>query len=93
MTTVLNRFVGSGNGVWSLAWAKDGKSLAWGHSNVRNENGEGKLEYTFRLDEFGVGDPPDPAKYSQMITSDDHAKLIVSVADGSWFRQTGVILN
>jgi WD40 repeat protein len=74
---VLNRFVGSGNGVWSIAWAKDGKSLAWGTSNIRNENHEGKLEHTFRLDEFGVGNPPDPSKYTQMVTSDDHAKLIV----------------
>jgi hypothetical protein len=73
--SVLNRFVGSGNGVWSIAWAKDGKSLAWGTSNFRDENREGKLENTFRLDELGVGDPPDPSKYTQMMTTDDHVKL------------------
>ncbi len=72
----VNRFVGTGNGVWSIAWSKDGKSLAWGCSNIRNENREGKLEFTFRLDEFGVGDAPDPSKYTQLVTSDDHVKLM-----------------
>lgn len=72
---VLQRFVGTGTAVWSLGWSKDGKSLAWGTSNVRDENGNGKLEFTFRLDEFGVGDAPDPSKYVQRVTSDEHAKI------------------
>jgi WD40 repeat protein len=72
---VRQRFVGGGNAVWALGWSKDGKSLAWGASNVRDENGNGKLEFTFRLDEFGVGDAPDPSKYVQRVTSDEHAKI------------------
>ncbi|MCS6864197.1 MAG: caspase family protein [Gemmataceae bacterium] len=73
---VVNRFVGSGQAIWALAWSKDGKSLAWGTSNVRDANREGRLEHTFRLDSFGIGDPPDPAKYTQTVTSDDHVKII-----------------
>jgi|GEM_PF-2287553 len=74
---VLNRFLGTGKGVWAIAWAKDGKSLAWGNSNSPDENGNRKLEFTFRLDEFGIGDPPDPSKYVQRVESDEHVKLLV----------------
>ncbi len=73
---VINRFIGGGNAVWSIAWAKDGKSIAWGHSNERNENHEGKLEHTFRLDQLGLGSPPDVSKYTQLVTSDDKVKLL-----------------
>jgi predicted Zn finger-like uncharacterized protein len=72
---VVNRFVGTGKGVWSIGWSKDGKSLAWGTINRRNENGDGKLENTFRLDELGVGDPPDASKYVQELTSDESVHI------------------
>lgn len=85
---ILQRFVGTGNGVWSIAWSKDGKSLAWGTSNVRDEYGHGKLENSFRLDEFGVGDAPDGSKYTQRVTSDEHAK-IVSIPGGFGVQTTG----
>ena len=73
---VLNRFAGAGSGVWAIGWAKDGKSLAWGNSNVRPEkDAELPLQHTFRLDDFGVGNPPDPSKYTQTITEDGHVKV------------------
>ena len=65
-----HRLAGTGNGVWAIAWAKDGKSIAWGNSNKKDE-GVLALESTFRLDEFGVGNPPDPSKYTQTVESDD----------------------
>ncbi len=74
--TVLNRFAGAGSGVWAIGWAKDGKSLAWGNSNARPEkDAELPLQHTFRLDDFGVGNPPDPSKYTQVLTEDGHVKV------------------
>ena len=75
---VINRFIGGGNAVWSIGWAKDGKSIAWGHSNERDKNDEGKLQHTFRLDQLGLGDKPDPSKYTQLVTSDDSVKLLTA---------------
>ena len=72
---VRHRLIGTGAGVWSIAWAKDGKSLAWGNSNQRNDANLGPLEHTFRLDEFGLGNAPDPSKYTQTVGSDEHVKL------------------
>jgi predicted Zn finger-like uncharacterized protein len=86
--TILQRFVGSGNAVWALAWSKDGKSLAWGTKNTGDENKNRPLEFTFRLDEFGIGDTPDPGKYTQRVESDDHVKLI-SGSNGFLVQTTG----
>ncbi len=74
--TVLNRFAGAGSGVWAIGWAKDGKSLAWGNSNMRPDvDSELPLQHAFRLDDFGVGNPPDPSKYTQVLTEDGHVKV------------------
>ncbi len=74
---IQHRLVGTGNGVWAVAWSKDGKSIAFGNSNKRaTPGGPLPLEGTFRLDEFGIGDPPDPSKYTQTVDGDDHASLI-----------------
>ncbi|MDY3551257.1 caspase family protein [Gemmata sp. JC717] len=72
---VQHRLIGTGHGVWAVAWAKDGKSIAWGTSNERNDANVGPLEHTFRLDEFGLGGPPDPSKYTQTVNSDEHVTL------------------
>ncbi|AWM40034.1 WD domain, G-beta repeat [Gemmata obscuriglobus] len=72
---VQHRLIGTGHGVWAVAWAKDGKSIAWGTRNERNEANVGPLEHTFRLDEFGLGSPPDPSKYTQTVNSDEHVTL------------------
>ncbi len=85
--SVLHRFVGTGKGVWALGWSKDGKSLAWGNSNVAGENGEKPLQFTFRLDEFGVGDTPDPSKYVQAHETDDRVK-VTRIAGGVFAVQT-----
>jgi WD40 repeat protein len=74
---VVRRFVPAGSGVWAVGWAKDGKSLAWGYEppQAANNSSLGKLEATFRLDEFGVGDAPDPAKYAQTVEADDAVQI------------------
>ncbi len=89
---VTQRLVGSGNAIWSVAWSKDGKSIAWGTSNTHDENGNGKLEYSFRLDEFGIGDVPDPSKYVQRVVTDDHVKVI-SGSTGFAVQTTGSVLT
>ncbi|QJW92653.1 caspase family protein [Frigoriglobus tundricola] len=85
---VVNRFIGGGNAVWTIGWAKDGKSIAWGHNNEKDKNREGKLEHTFRLDQLGLGDVPDPSKYSQLVTSDDKVKLLTGTR-GFMVQTTG----
>jgi WD40 repeat protein len=73
---VKHRLVGGGQGVWAVAWAKDGKSVAWGHSNKREgEAEEMPLQHSFRLDEFGLGGTPDPGKYVQTVKDDGGVKL------------------
>ena len=73
---VKHRLVGGGQGVWAVAWSKDGKSIAWGNSNKREgEAEELPLQHSFRLDEFGLGGTPDPGKYVQTVKADEGAKL------------------
>ena len=67
----LSRLCGTGNGVWGIGWARDGKSLAWGTDNTHDENGHSPLEGTFRFDDFGPGGPPDASKYQQAVLTDD----------------------
>ncbi|HEY1187204.1 MAG TPA: caspase family protein [Gemmata sp.] len=73
---IQHRLEGTGAGIWSIGWAKDGKSIAWGTSNKRGPGNVGTLEHTFRLDEFGLGGPADPSKYTQIVDSDEHVKLL-----------------
>lgn len=73
---IQHQLVGTGAGVWAVGWAKDGKSIAWGTSNKRGPNNTGTLEHTFRLDEFGLGNAPDPSKYTQTVDSDEHVKVL-----------------
>ena len=74
---VLHRMSGTGNGVWAIGWAKDGKSIAWGTSNKRGGDDELPLEHVFRLDEFGTGQrPPTCPKFLQVLTSDAGIKLM-----------------
>ncbi len=74
---VKHRLVGGGQGVWAVAWAKDGKSIAWGNSNKRGEDEDFPLQHSFRLDEFGLGGAPDPGKYVQTVKADEGVKLLV----------------
>lgn len=85
---ILNKMLGEGNSVWAIAWAKDGKSLAWGMSSTQVGNADLPLQYTFRLEEFGVGDPPDPAKFTRTFSSDDHVNLITA-SDGILVQTKG----
>jgi WD40 repeat protein len=75
---VQHRLVGGGQGVWAVAWAKDGKSVAWGNSNKREGEAEDlPLEHSFRLDTFGLGGAPDPSKYVQTVKKDEGIGLLV----------------
>jgi WD40 repeat protein len=75
---VKHRLAGNGEGVWAVAWAKDGKSIAWGNSNKREGDSEElPLQNSFRLDEFGLGGTPDPGKYVQTVKADEGVKLLV----------------
>ena len=57
---VVSRLCGSGNGMWSVGWAKDGKSVAYGITNTPPLDGTRPLDFTFRFDDFGPGPPPTP---------------------------------
>jgi WD40 repeat protein len=74
---LVRRLVASGSGIWAVGWAKDGKSLAWGTEPplAANNSSVGKLEGVFRLDEFGIGGAPDPAKYAQAVEADDTVQI------------------
>lgn len=75
---VLHRMAGSGQGVWAIAWSKDGRSIAWGNNGLKdNDTEEYPLEHTFRLDEFGLGGGADPSKYVQMVKKDGGNALTV----------------
>src|SRR5262249_3931936 len=67
---ILTRLCGTGVGIWGIGWAKDGKSIAWGTSNIRDQDGHTTLDYSFRLDDFGLGGPPDETKYDQSHKAD-----------------------
>ncbi|MBA4067468.1 MAG: hypothetical protein C0501_27920 [Isosphaera sp.] len=67
---VVSRLCGQGNGMWGVGWARDGKSLAFGTDNTIEANGTRKLEYTFRLDDFGAGGAPEASKYEQGLRDD-----------------------
>jgi WD40 repeat protein len=74
---LLHRLAGTGSSVRALAWSKDGKSIAWGTQDVprKGPDDEGELEFSFRLDELGLGDKPDPTKYVHTVKSDDGVAL------------------
>lgn len=86
--TIQHRLVGTGAGVWSIGWAKDGKSIAWGTSNKKGEGNVGTLEHAFRLDEFGIGGTPDPSKYTQLVDGDEHVKVL-TLQSGVVVQSTG----
>ena len=78
---IQHRLQGTGNNVWAVAWSKDGKSIAFGNNSKRSgPDTPLPLEGTFRLDEFGVGDAPDPSKYTHTVESDEHVKLLTGPA-------------
>jgi WD40 repeat protein len=66
----VSRLCGRGNGIWGVGWAKDGKSLAYGTSNVRNADDTRPLDFLFRFDDFGASGVPDESKYEQATKSD-----------------------
>ncbi len=57
--------------MWGVGWAKDGKSVAFGTSNVTQPNGTRPLDFTFRFDDFGPGPRADESKYQQLLGSDN----------------------
>ena len=67
---IVSRLCGTGNGMWGVGWAKDGKSLAYGTSNVTQPDGSRPLDFTFRFDDFGPGPAADETKYQQSLASD-----------------------
>ncbi len=67
---VIARLAGSGQGVWGIGWANDGKSIAWGTSNLRKGDGHTTLEGLFRFDDFGLGSQLDESKYQQAVMND-----------------------
>src|SRR5581483_7322304 len=75
---VVSRLCGTGVGIWGVAWAKDGKSIAWGTSNLRNRDGHTALEGVFRFDDLGLGGAPDESKYDQALAQDK--KYVVKLA-------------
>ncbi|HSQ57640.1 MAG TPA: hypothetical protein VLM40_18100, partial [Gemmata sp.] len=66
----VSRLCGSGHGMWSVGWAKDGKSIAYGFSNKSNPDGTRQIDFTFRFDDFGPGPSADPAKYNLLQLTD-----------------------
>jgi WD40 repeat protein len=66
----VGRLSGNGNGIWGVGWAKDGKSIAWGTSNLISRDGHTALEGVFRFDDLGLGGAPDESKYDQSLTQD-----------------------
>jgi WD40 repeat protein/Zn-finger nucleic acid-binding protein len=80
---VVSRLCGSGNGMWSVGWAKDGRSVAYGITNAPTLDGTRPLDFTFRFDDFGPGPSADPAKYDQLVRSDG-AYVCEMVLPGKW---------
>ncbi|MBN9118471.1 MAG: caspase family protein [Planctomycetes bacterium] len=85
---VLHRLAGTGTAVWGVAWAKDGKSIAFGHKTPKAGE-DGELEHTFRLDELGLGGPPDPTKYVHTVKSDEG----VGLEHGTVGGHTGFVIK
>jgi WD40 repeat protein len=67
---IVSRLCGSGMGIWGVGWAKDGKSLAYGITNLINPDDTRALDFSFRFDDFGPGPAPDETKYEQATKSD-----------------------
>ena len=66
----VSRLAGQGNGIWGVGWAKDGKSLAFGIDNRIEADGTRRLDFTFRLDDFGAGGEPNDGDYDQAVKTD-----------------------
>jgi len=79
--SLVQKFEGKGKGLWAAGWSADGKSVAWGTNNREQRDPlTGQLfcplEYTFRLDELDVGDPPD-GSYRRGLRSDNEFSVEV----------------
>ncbi len=74
--TVVRKLVGSGQGVFGVRWSTDGKSIGFGNVNRIDDQSVHGVQQTFRLDEFGFGGPPDPAKMLRPRFADDDLRLV-----------------
>ncbi len=67
---VVSRLCGTGNGMWGVGWAKDGRSVGFGTSNHSDDEGNNPIEATFRFDDMGPAALTDSSKYQQAIKAD-----------------------
>ena len=67
--TVTRKFVGEGKAVFGVRWAADGKSIAFGNVNTLDRDFTHGVQHTFRLDDFGIGGPPEEDKYIKARTA------------------------
>jgi WD40 repeat protein len=59
---VVHHLGGKGRSSWSVAWAPDGQTIAWGNTSAAGTDGRRPLERTFSLTELEIGRAPD-ARY------------------------------
>ncbi len=69
--TVVQKFEGGGRSLWAVAWSPDGKSLAWGRTNLKNSTGFCPLDTELNLTDWTLGDSDNPLHYQRALLVDD----------------------
>ncbi|MBP3956780.1 caspase family protein [Gemmata sp. G18] len=67
---IVRKFQSASKSLWAVGWGKDGKSLAWGNTNLTGADGLCALEQALRLDEFVPGPAPEPGAYARHVRDD-----------------------
>ncbi|MBL8812653.1 MAG: caspase family protein [Planctomycetaceae bacterium] len=81
---MLRRFEPQSQSIWAIGWSKDGKSVAWGNTNLRAKGQLCPLESSFRFDNFQMGRGLGNQEYQQ----DQHTADRLSIHIDDFFQFT-----